>query len=256
MVKRILLENTRAFDPADDRIVPITGFSCWALGYLDPAVPQDGCSRYGLIGCLLHPARNDGLDLRYRVDYGDKCKRESCQEAAVFDKLGADAQRFWLGLSTGLDAFAYSSRTLNPLFRVLGWGDEVLNRIGNRERGKSLDTLWGSSRYPVMFDHDLNPRENAYLLTWLVQRRGVDLLKGEAFLRRFSAFSARMVSQLEAAAPWVPHAPRTHRLDMDQRFLDFLRLAVGIQQIDLQGAARLTGLAEEALCGFLKELDR
>ena len=82
------------------------------------------------------------------------------------------------------------------------------------------------------------------------------MLKGEAFLYRFTAFLAHTVSQLEAAAPRDPHAPRTYRLGMDRRFLDFLRLAVGIQQIDLQGAARLLGLVEEALDGFLNELDR
>lgn len=62
MVMRMLRENTRDFAAGGGGL--ITGFSCWALGYLDEDFRQ--------VGCLLHPARNHGQDLRYRVGYEEK----------------------------------------------------------------------------------------------------------------------------------------------------------------------------------------
>ena len=77
--KRDLKENSEDFDRQGKGIIPITGFSCWALGYLK--------DNHRLIGCMLHPFQNDGVDLRFRVDYGEKCSRESCEEQKVFSGL-------------------------------------------------------------------------------------------------------------------------------------------------------------------------
>jgi len=52
IVKRMLRENTKAFARGETGPAPITGFSCWALGYLDP--------EYRRVGCLLHPLQNAG----------------------------------------------------------------------------------------------------------------------------------------------------------------------------------------------------
>jgi len=106
MVKRVLRENTEAFQTAEREAIPITGFSCWALGYIDRS--------YKRVGCLLHPAQNGGVDLRHRINYGDKCRRELCPEAGVFSELSAETQRFWLGLADDLESFSYSSRRMNP----------------------------------------------------------------------------------------------------------------------------------------------
>ena len=64
MVMRMLRENTKGFAAGGGGRSPITGFSCWALGYLDENFRQ--------VGCLLHPAMNNGKDLRYRVGFGEK----------------------------------------------------------------------------------------------------------------------------------------------------------------------------------------
>jgi hypothetical protein len=86
IIERMLRENTLAFNKEDRGLSPITGFSCWALGYLD--------EEYRRIGCLLHPFQNDGVDLRYRVDYGSKCCRESCPESKTFSDLDPCAKEF------------------------------------------------------------------------------------------------------------------------------------------------------------------
>ena len=64
IIERILRENTEGFRNRDEGIVQITGFSCWALGYID--------GNHRLVGCLLHPAQNKGVDLRHRVGYEKK----------------------------------------------------------------------------------------------------------------------------------------------------------------------------------------
>jgi hypothetical protein len=129
-IKRVLRENTASLRREEKSLLPITGFSCWALGHLDGGFKR--------IGCLLHPSQNGGEDLRYRVDYGDKCARESCLEAGIFARLCPEARNFWVRLSEGLDSFSYSSRTLNPLFRILGWGGAVLNLVATAERERDL----------------------------------------------------------------------------------------------------------------------
>ena len=91
LIQRMLRENTRAFSTRGEKVLPITGFSCWALGYLD--------KECRLVGCLLHPSRNRGKDLRFRVDYGGKCGRESCPESKVFLELGLDERELWLCLA-------------------------------------------------------------------------------------------------------------------------------------------------------------
>jgi len=129
-VKRVLRENTTSLRREDKSVSPIRGFSCWGLGYLDDSFKR--------IGCLLHPSQNDGNDLRYRVDFGDKCARESCVEARIFAHLAPAAKVFWLRLSEGLDSFSYSSRTVNPLFHILVWGDSLLNLVPMAENQRDL----------------------------------------------------------------------------------------------------------------------
>ena len=240
-IKRVLRQNTASFRRAQKSISPITGFSCWALGYLDGGFQR--------IGCLLHPSQNDGADLRYRVDYGDKCARESCVEAKIFAHLAPEAKNFWLRLSEGLDSFSYSSRTLNPLFRILGWGNPVLNLVAIAEKERDLRTDSILEIYSF-FKTTLSPRANAYPLRVLIDSETIDLLKNPQFRDRFEGLSYRLSRQMSLEAPGAPAAPHVHLLPMDPDFLDFLRLSGGIVKARHEEAALLKEFADHELEEF------
>jgi hypothetical protein len=241
IVKRMLFENTSEYHTKGKGIFPITGFSCWALGYLDK-----DC---GLVGCLLHPARNEGVDLRFRVDYGKKCERESCPEAKVFLELGIREGLFWLHLSDDLDSFSYSSRKLNPLFKMTGWGADLLNLVAVHEKGRVMTRESFFRSYPFFFNQ-ASPRANAYLLSQLVTEDNVHVLKTESFSARFETFSQHLASQLKRVLPPGNEAPYTHLLGFDNRFLDYLRLSVGISRVNREEAVRLKDFVDEALLEF------
>jgi hypothetical protein len=240
--KRMLRENTIAFAARTKEISPITGFSCWALGYLD--------ERYRLVGCLLHPARNNGVDLRYLVDYGEKCRRESCPEAGVFLELEIADRQFWLHLADGLDSLAYSSKKLNPLFKMLGWGSEPLHLIASQEEGRSFTEASFSLAYPF-FSTTLDPPGHAYLLNQLLKSSSVDPLMSKSFRARFEAFSTSLSRRLrENTSIHRPEAPYTHLAGLDRHFLNFLRLSVGIARIDREGASSLKQITDRAVEEF------
>ena len=241
ITKRLLRENTQAFAKRGKGISSITGFSCWALGYLD--------KRYRLVGCLLHPAQNEGVDLRYRVDYGEKCRRETCPEAKVFLKLGINERTFWAQLAHGLDSFSYSSSRINPLFKLMGWGAEVLRLVALHEDGRTLIKESFFRTYPF-FSTGLNPRANAYLLKELVRIENVELLKSESFCGHFETFSARLSSRLRHATRQVPNAPQTHLLGLNPCFLDFLRLSVDLSRVSLEEALSLNEMVNKAVNEF------
>lgn len=245
MIKRMLRENTRCFNKEDRGLSPITGFSCWALGYLD--------KEYRRIGCLLHPVRNKGIDLRYRVDYGNKCCRESCLESKTFSLLGEDAKRFWLHLADDLDSFAYSSRKENLLFHILSWGSHLLGLIPAAEgygRFKKQDFL---EEYPFFQPH-CSPKEPVYPAKRLIGLENVRLLKNRVFREHFESFSSLLCSRLKQSAGESSGDTFAHRLPLDRDFLDFLRLFARIEKIDMEDAVRLKSLADEEIARFRKTL--
>ena len=190
ILKREFRENTLSFKKEDKRVVPITGFSCWALGYLDKS--------YRRIGCLLHPFQNEGTDLRFRVDYGEKCRRESCPESVTFSRLKDDAKRFWLHLADGLDAFAYSSRKENPLFTIMAWGTYLLDLIPSVEGYRRYEREVFLGEYPF-FQPTGTPRAHAYLAKRLISEENVLLLKKPAFREEFLRFSYSLSSKIGQA---------------------------------------------------------
>jgi hypothetical protein len=240
-IQRMLRENTSAYKTRKEGISPITGFSCWALGYLDKA-----CK---LVGCLLHPAQNEGKDLRFSVDYGDKCRRENCPDSKVFLELDVNERRFWLHLADGLDSFAYSSGRINPVFNMMGWGSRLLSLITLNE-DRRLFTKESFFRAYPFFSTRLNPRANAYLLYQLVGKNRVDMLKTESFRERFERFSRRLSGQLKQISSPMSGTQYTHRLELDPRFLDFLRLGVGLLRIEQGDALRLKERVDRAIGEF------
>ena len=242
MVKRVLRENTRAYRAEEREVRPITGFSCWALGYLDP-----DCR---LVGCLLHPARHGGEDLRFRVDFGEKCRRETCPEADVFDRLEPEARAFWLRLADGLDAFAYSSRLRNPLFRFLNWGPTVLRRIQRDAQGREPCHSAASLEraYPILAS-PLAPRGWAYPVERLCALGGTGLLRKAETAGSLERGLRSLILRIrrERTVPGPADAPHTHRLPLERPFLDFLRLTAGIHRLPYEDARTLKALVDEAV---------
>jgi len=248
MVKRTLRDNTAAFDPEVRTIRPINGFSCWALGYLDP--------EYRLVGCLLHPARHGGEDLRFRIDYGEKCLREICPEAHIFDRLEPDTRAFWLHLADGLDAFSYSSRTQNPLFHLLNWGPELLTMVAG-DAPQAVHSAQSLAKVYPFFSSPLHPRALAWPVARLVFLQGTGVLRDPAFALRLVPFLAALAHDLRKEAgpcPDPPSSPPVHRLSEDPAFVPFLRLYAGIPRLTLERARSLKKRADRSLSEFARRV--
>jgi hypothetical protein len=230
IIRRILRENTASFVREDRATISIRGFSCWALGYLD----RD-CR---LPGCLLHPFQNDGIDLRYRVDYGEKCQRESCQEARTFAKLPSDVKAAWIHLADGLDSFSYSSRSTNLLFRMMNWGEPLLHLIpamGGEERLTGEAFL---KTYPF-FTTSLSPKGHAYLLCRLINEKNFHWLKSIAFKDGFERLSLDLLGNFARSLTSTPSSSLVHLLPLDRNFTDFVRLFLGITRMTNEEALDL-----------------
>ena len=245
ITKRILRENSQRFDREEKGIVPITGFSCWALGYINQS--------YKLVGCLLHPGQNKDTDLRYRVNYGEKCRREICQEAGRFSELGINEQKFWLHLADGLDSFSYSSKRINPLFRMMNWGTDLLRLIVLNEGEKIFTGESFFHCYPF-FSTTVLPKANAYLLNRLVSQERIHLLKSKGFVSQFERLAKRISRHLRLELRNSSEGPYTHLLNFDRHFLDFLRLSVRILRIHKDDAARAKKFTDEELEKFQRKI--
>ncbi len=240
LIKRVLRENTRAYVPEETEVRPITGFSCWALGYLDP-----GCR---LVGCLLHPARHQGIDLRFRVDFEEKCRREICPEAGVFKSLDDKTRAFWLQLTRGMDSFSYSSRRNNPLFLFLNWGPDLLKMIAEQGSAGSYSATSLVKAFPFLAS-GLSPKASAYPVRHLASIIGPDLFCDPGLIEAIEPGLAGLVDSILREAPFLdsPGACPVHRLHMDRSFLDFLRLSAGIRRIEPERAGMLKELVDDSL---------
>lgn len=199
---------------------PIVGFSCWALGFLD----EEGRRA----GCLLHPSRNGGQDLRFLIDYGEKCARESCRAAKAFERLSAEVQDFWISLVGDFDSFLFSSRRTNPLFHILLWGPPVLERL-HRE---AMDENWSVRellrRRTFITDPAWNPIAHRFLFRLALESdapKGHTCRVDETLCRilqdRIHNHSAARPPSREESAVF------THLLPFEGDLLDFLRLDLG-----------------------------
>ncbi len=115
---------------------PIVGFSCPGLGFLD--------SRGKNVGCLYHPAQNQGKDLRTATGFQEKCARETCPACRAFDQLSPQARDLLVNLCRGMDSFRYSSMSRNPVMRLLAFGPGVAEQAALlvRERKELEEWLW------------------------------------------------------------------------------------------------------------------
>ena len=210
-IRRELLRSTREYRSEDREIRPITGFSCWALGFLN--------SDYTLIGCLLHPLRNQGRDLRHRVGYGQKCARETCEESKFFQELHPSVRRSLMSLADGLDSFSYSSRMTNPLFSLLWWGPQILTHITERRPGISRKSFF--KRFKI-FSMNGNALVHSYAVTRIVVNNGIDFLENESAIMSYKEFSRNLLNHFSKLNFHQCNRPYTHKLALDPRFSSIL----------------------------------
>ncbi|MFH1057160.1 MAG: hypothetical protein V1797_00610 [Pseudomonadota bacterium] len=193
--RRFFSDNRAAFLRGELPQRPILGFFCPGLGFLDAAGRA--------VGCLYHPARNAGRDLRHATGYQPKCARESCPEARAFARLARTDQERLLDLCAGLDAFAYGSRSANPVRRLLAHGPEAA------AAGLGLGlTREGIAALPWLAGPEAGPEALPVAWGWLVGR--LALAQGpEALLRPdLAAEVAELVARLGRALG--PASPLAH----------------------------------------------
>jgi hypothetical protein len=183
------------------------------------------------------------------VDYGDKCRRETCPEAKAFSALRPPERRFWQGLAQGMDSFTYSSRRENPLFHLLGWGPSVLGLIASArvEKSPSRDTFLQD--YPF-FSTSLSPKACAYLLKGVLDPDRPEVLADPLFRAGFERLHGDVCGSLATEAPGEAGETPVHRLGLDPDFANFLRLSLGVRRMESEEALRLKERVDGAIDAF------
>lgn len=237
-LKREFQEHRSAFFKNALCPQPIVGFSCWALGYLD------GQGR--TIGCLLHPARHAGRDLRHLTGYEEKCSREFCLPAKQFQRLKPLSQAFWLGLAAGLSSFYYASPRANPLFHVLLWGANVLETLAMFAMAQGYSVTEIVYAYPFLTREGLSPRGHRFLVeAVLTQGHGSKLwnnAKIEAMAQKIHDTVCAELGRFHTG----PHRVKgfyVHRMGLGEAFADYLRLTHGLRQGHPEVLHRIKGKA-------------
>jgi len=241
IIAKILRENTRLYNRDEKKIKSIIGYNCWALGYLDP--------EYKLIGCMLHPKQNNEEDLRFRIDYGEKCGRETCPQEKVFFQLTAKEQKFWLRLCTGLDSFSYSSRTVNPIFKMLDWGPTLLELIYRAEERKHFTRDFFFRNYSFL-SSDIPARANAYLLNALIDEKNLHLLKNRIFESTLNIIHRRINDRIEKELKLSDQGTYVHLMGLDSLFSDFLRLGLNIIKAEPDDIHYIKNICDDELGHF------
>lgn len=222
----------------------IDGRSCWGLGFLD--------NNHRLIGCLLHPARNRGRDLRGPTGYRDKCDRETCPQFKTFAALAPEQRARAINLvrrsGAAGDSFRFSSSKANPLWSLLAWGAEVLEATEpwwDREDSALFSYLTGCHR----------PRAMAWPLVRTAGTKGSDWLNDRTNQARLELAVARLAARLGPfpASP-LANEPFVHRLGLEPLKADFIRLGLGLARLNRQRAAELAARLEKAVPGLMAEL--
>ncbi len=198
MWSHALRHNSRNIDRMSSAPKPIDGWTCWALGFLDDEERR--------VGCLLHPARNHGEDLRHLVEFGGKCAREMCHEARVFEGLEQEERRWCLGCVSWEDSFAYSSRRSNPVFRLLAWEEVVIRGMIRRESGIPLRRERLLEEYSPLFT-TLQPRVDGYWIGRLVSNDNWTFLQRHG-LASYLCFRDSLSHEVRGS--WGERGPEDH----------------------------------------------
>jgi hypothetical protein len=225
---------------------PIDGRSCWALGFLDHHERS--------IGCLLHPCRNGGDDLRSLTGFGGKCAREACLEARVYLRLSASERKRCLTCASQDDSFLYSSRLQNPLFRLLAWEEDVVRGILAREGDLPLRKERLVGEYGRLFD-ELNPRVDGYWIMRLVRQWQWSFLDAGG-TERYRRFRRKMREMLlrrwGTRAAWDQvELPMVHLYRIPIQLSRWLKFDVGIWRTSEKEINEIMIIIESELANIL-----
>jgi hypothetical protein len=185
-LRRLLSDNRAAFLAGQIPDRPMTGFFCPGLGFLD--------ARGRLVGCLLHPARNQGRDLRSPTGYAEKCSRESCPEARAFALLPPSGGERLIRLCQGMDSFVFSSRRLNPVMALLALGPETAGAAAQLH----IQDVEQLRAWPWL---GRVPPALGWLLGRLLQERGPEALLAPDLERRLTRAADRLARRLGPRPP-------------------------------------------------------
>ncbi len=200
----------------------ISGDSCWGLGFLDDHERQ--------AGCLLHPLRNGGRDLRHLTGYQFKCANALCREAEVFNRLQENEKEFCLNLCRGMDSFHYSSRS-NPLMRLLAWEEKMVSLITRTHpAGLSRDDF--TNAYGFLWK-DLDFRLDGYLALEIAKHRGVIFLRSH--IRTYLEKRTRLIERLrclpEDSDKHRPPQTPAHKLKIPLSLSRLLKFGAGLWEL-------------------------
>lgn len=235
---RLLADNTEHLARRVHAPRAIVGYSCWALGFLD--------KKGRTIGCLLHPAKNQGRDLRAITGYGPKCQRELCPQALNFDHLSGSSQECLLGMTKDMDSFVYSSPSLNPLFALLSWGSTIARTVARNENHRPLSLTRFKGRYPALNRSDAGGL--AYLAEIIIERKGPEALLSPDLtehMRRCAGFLEEKAGEI--MGPTTNHRPHVNTMVAPLTLKRFLRLGLGLERLHAHEAALFGQMAREIL---------
>ncbi len=225
------------------RAQEISGDSCWGLGFLDDAEKQ--------AGCLLHPLRHDGKDLRHLTGYQFKCANALCREALVFAELNPDERKFCLELCRSMDSFTYSSRS-NPLMRLLAWETGVVQFVIDDSRRNDRPFI---DRYAFLWQK-LDFRLDGYLVFEILKKVGTDSLCQR--LQPYILLRNQLIEDLKtlqnsppnqglAVAPLLP----IHKLDIPLSLSRLLKFGADLWELPAASRESILSKIELALEKFL-----
>ncbi len=253
-LKREFQENRWRFFQHSPVRRPIVGYSCWALGYLDPKGRR--------VGCLLHPMRHDGRDLRHLTGYGAKCSREQCLASRIFQKMSPPAQRFWLHLAEGLCTFYYSSPKANPLFHVLLWGEDVLEALARAAISKAWSATELVWKYPFLLSEQWRPRADRFLFEMVLLFSGITSKKMSAGRSADSDLASVLIPENRTLTDQVRKLHRfaweriTESLDSPRNTRPWVYLHEASVRASFADYFRIYGGRRKANAKLLEELER
>ena len=236
----------------------ISGEECWGLGFLDDQEKQ--------AGCLLHPLRHQGRDLRHLTGYQFKCANALCREALVFAELPEAEQKFCLAICQGMDSFHYSSRR-NPLMRLLAWDKEMVQIIFNESLENGLNVspdnntcansnkiqqgTGSTTKYDFLWQK-LDFRLDGFLAPTIAKQKGLNFLRHN--LDNYIRFRNNLISELEkelnlqitSTTPLTP----SHKLKIPLSLSRLLKFGANLWELPSGCEKQLLQLIENKLTTF------
>ncbi len=236
----------------------ISGMECWGLGFLDDQEKQ--------AGCLLHPLRHQGRDLRHLTGYQFKCANALCQEALIFAELSETEQNFCLALCQDMDSFHYSSRS-NPLMQLLAWDkdmvqivirksldDTITNQKSNQTKQDSGPT---KNRETFIAKHEflwqkLDFRLDSYLSLKISERKGFNFLRNnlDDYIRLrndlISELKKKTTLSIASAPPLIP----VHKLKIPLNLSRLLKFGADLWELPSGSEKEIFQTIEDKLKNF------